>query len=222
MTRRRARRPALAVPALAASLAMGGCNMIVTTSPMFSHADEAGAPKLRPGVWSTTPDKPCAFDEAAPLETWPTCASGAVVRDGAVVSLTESGGKKTSTTTEFVLAAGEPRVLQISMGGLGKASGLPITGYFYGGLRPTGDDDQGRITAYEAWPAFCGPPPKVEAGKAATGPQGTREPFAGLVMDKAGENCSAQSQDAVRNAAARSRALADSRSHSHWVRDGER
>ena len=37
---------------LAAALMLGGCNMVYAEQPLFTAADAASAPAMRPGLWS--------------------------------------------------------------------------------------------------------------------------------------------------------------------------
>jgi len=209
-----------------ALLALGGCNMVVTQTPMFTKADGAGAPGLRPGVWRGKPDAGCAFDEKSPLASWPACANGAVVDDDGISMVkTVNGARTVAAKIGYVLAAGEPRILQLSVGGLTPSFGLSLSGYLYGGVQPTKTDDQGRIIAYTNWFVACGPPPPQPA--AGSSPNrisfATLSPFAGLVMDKSGQNCTPISVAALRNAAVESAELpGDLPSETRWVRDGDR
>jgi len=213
------------IPILAL-LALGGCNMVITQAPMFTKADGAGAPRFRPGVWRGKPDAACAFDEASPLDSWPACANGALVDDDAISMVKTVNGQRTvAARIGYVLTAGEPRILQLSVAGLPTGLGLSLSGYFYGGVRPTKADDRGRIIAYTTWFVACGPPAPPPA--AGSNPNkisfATLSPFTGLVMDKAGQNCTPNSGADLRNAAEESAKLpSDSPSETRWVRDGDR
>jgi hypothetical protein len=209
-----------------ALLSLGGCNVVVTQTPMFTKADGAGGPGFRPGVWRGKPDPGCAFDEKSPLDNWPACANGALVDDDAITMVkTVNGERAVAARIGYVLTSGEPRILQLSVGGLPTGLGLSLSGYFYGGVRSTKTDDQGRIIAYTTWFVACGPPPPQPA--AGSSPNkisfATLSPFPGLVMDKAGQNCTPNSVATLRNAAVESAKLpADSPSETRWVRDGDR
>jgi len=213
------------IPILAL-LALGGCNMVITQAPMFTKADGAGAPGFRPGVWRGKPDAGCAFDETSPLDDWPACANGALVDDDAISMVKTVNGERTvAAKIGYVLTAGDPRILQLSVAGLTPGFGLSLTGYLYGGVRPTKTDDRGRIIAYTTWFVACGPPPPPAA--AGSSPNkisvATLSPFPGLVMDKSGQNCMPDSVAALRNAAVESAKLpADAPSQTRWVRDGDR
>jgi hypothetical protein len=58
--------------ALAATMLLGGCNMVVTPAPMFDSAD-AGPPDLRNGLWLAD-SADCTVDTRKPLRRWPDCA----------------------------------------------------------------------------------------------------------------------------------------------------
>jgi hypothetical protein len=211
---------------LVGSLALvGACNMVVTKDPVFTRADEAGASAMRPGVWDGEPPAGCDVDEAKPLADWPACSNGFVVRgDGTIGEFTNQGAKRAWATTDVVLAAGEPRLLQIHLTAGADDPVLPSM-YLYGAFEPTRRDDQGRIVAGRSWIVVCGPPPPDGAkGPDGKPHPGTLQPFAGLTMDSDGTNCTPASPAALRNAGQESRSLAAAKdiSASHWVRDGEK
>jgi hypothetical protein len=202
------------------ALTLSGCNMVMSAAPMFSVADAAGAPPLKPGVWAS-PDPSCSFDKAKPASEWPSCASGAVI----------SGDKAWAVghpekASPYIMASGDPRVMQaiadissMASAGVTVSEKGPI--YLYIALKPTAHDGDGRITAADAWFIQCGPPPPKPKDDAANDPKNyaTKHPLPGMVMDN-GE-CSPKDKAAVRNAAAASRAWAEQLMQMYWVRDGE-
>ena len=202
------------------------CNMVVTKAPMFAKADEVGAPRLRDGVWAGAPDSKCPYDPSSPIKTWPTCANGSVVGDDKLSGFNGEGDQRHWTSMAYVLAAGDPRVLQIHLTDLFGQT-VPMADFFaYADLHPTKFDAQGRITEFETWFVLCGPPPPSQAASSdGQGGQkvltGTLHPLPGLTMDEAKNNCTPASQDAVRNAAAASKAWDTDHSSTHWVRDGD-
>lgn len=111
---------------LLSSLLLGACtNMVRSQTPWFGPADDAGAPPLRDGVWAAVaPD--CRFDASLPLELWPGCAEGRVIRGGEELDLNyfdsedEHGRRERSdydwSSVVFVLAAGAPRIDQRACG----------------------------------------------------------------------------------------------------------
>jgi hypothetical protein len=211
---------------IGAGLLLSGCNMVVTSTPLFTKADEDGAAQLKPGVWSGPTDASCTFDERAPLERWPSCANGDVVGDGAIAGYQDNGGKPVLVRSDDILAAGEPRVMQVHASTATLGPGVTVSGYFYLALRPTGTDDHGRIITFTAWPVLCGPPPADTPLTNNKIVLGTKHPLPGMVMDKDGNNCATGSTGALKNAAVASEKWATndggSVSASHWVRDGER
>jgi hypothetical protein len=210
-------------------LLLGGCNMVVTKTPLFAKSDTAGVPQLRPGVWIEQSGKPCDVDVSKPLADWPDCAKGAIVLDGKLGGYNvDANGKKTWTTTDLLMVGGAPRVMQVQMQdldvkGLGDVPLGPM--YLYMAVRPTKTDESGRITAYTAWPVLCGPPPPPDVKTPAGGTRsGTLQPLQGLTMDSDDNNCTTTSQGAVRAAAGASEKWTppDTLSVEHWVRDGDR
>lgn len=117
---------------LVSSLLLGACtNMVRSEAPWFGPAEAASAPALRDGVWAST-DPDCRFDTNRPLEQWPGCAQGRVIRGGEELELDyfdsedEHGRRERSdygwSSEAFVLAAGAPRVHQRACG---EPRGLP-------------------------------------------------------------------------------------------------
>lgn len=208
---------------IGAGLLLGGCNMVVTATPLFSKADEAGAHGLKPGVWESAPDAGCVFDEKTPVTTWPSCANaGIVTADGQVGGY--QGDPPTLQLNDIVLAGGDPMVMQIHAAEAAPGSALTLNGYLYIALRPTKTDERGRATAFTAWAVQCGPPPPNPPANATKIELGTKQPLPGLVMDKAHTNCTTSSPAALRDAAKVSERWAASglSSTSHWLRDGVR
>lgn len=78
---------------LLSSLLLGACtNMVRSETPWFGPADAAGAPALREGVWAAV-DPDCRFDPDRPLEQWPDCAQGRVIRGGEELGLNYIGSQ---------------------------------------------------------------------------------------------------------------------------------
>ena len=191
----------------------GGCNMVTSTTPLFFDRDTAGQAQLRPGVW-VSQEKDCKFDPAAPVNQWPECADWVIVRKDALVSLDKKTDPPKWVSQPYVLAIGDPPVVQSTFTG---KDGDTL--YLFGAVKPAQVDASGAIVQFRSWPALCGPPRKRKKGD----PSGTASPFAGLQMDADGNNCTAASVDVVRNAARLSEAFADKdQTLPHWVRDGER
>lgn len=115
---------------LLSSLLLGACtNMVRSETPWFGPADAAGAPALREGVWAAV-DPDCRFDPDRPLEQWPDCAQGRVIRGGEELGLNYIGSQAEHGRFEliayswssqaFVLAAGAPRIHQRACGEPGR------------------------------------------------------------------------------------------------------
>lgn len=193
-------------------LLLGGCNRVHTDHPLFFASDAPDAPRLRDGVWLIEDgDDDCRFDERKPATRWPDCADWMLVRGGEMLGYDrEEGGPGEWTSLAFVLAAGDPLVLQIAMTDEGKPD------YQYFGIEGEAAVD-GRITALVSWPVQCGPPPP----KAAAGEKPryvTLEPLPGMTL--ADDSCTADSAGTVRNAARASRAWEPEPGMARWVRDG--
>lgn len=111
---------------LVSSLLLSGCtNMVRSDAPWFDPTEAASAPPLRDGVWAAV-DPDCRFDANRPLEQWPGCAQGRVIRGGEELELNgfdtgeEPGLPQRSdygwSSEAFVLAAGAPRIQQRACG----------------------------------------------------------------------------------------------------------
>jgi hypothetical protein len=223
-------------------LLLTGCidNAVRSKTPWFSAADEAGAPALRSGVWNATDDPKCRFDERRPLERWPECAYGFVVRPNETLMLSpgtiqpngDAAPGYTWLSEPTVLARGEPRIEQTQCDVFGKNLGSidPQAqaeseaegrfAYCYAAVRPDKLDPAGHIVAVTGWTVRCGPWNQDSKADSSITPA----PFAGLTL--VGRNCTAASIDALRAAAVRSEALVGAPhpglQHAHWVRDGYR
>ena len=114
-----------------------GCNLVITHKPMFTAADGAGAPSLRPGLWRMEigEDK-CQVDESRPLSEWPSCGGGMVVGAGTVSYFDRDGDTPVFKTDPLVLAAGQPILGQVK---LSLSGSIKLTGdaYAYVAVRPT-------------------------------------------------------------------------------------
>jgi hypothetical protein len=215
---------------LAAALALGGCNLVVSDRPVFTAADAAGAPALRPGVWSAS-QPGCDFKASDPVADWPKCAGGGVITSTAIMASVDANGSgspgqppptvvKPQMTIPYVLAAGDPRVMQINVK-LPPEVGGPSALFYFAALKPVARDTDGRIVQAEVWPIQCGPPPPVKPASAgADADQGgvTDHPLPGLKV--ADGMCTPTDRAAVLNAAKASRAWAGQIGTLRWVRDG--
>jgi hypothetical protein len=141
----------------------------------------------------------------------------------------------------LLVANGDHLILQFQSEGALDASPSDTVGegageaesraYMYGVLRPVRFDDEGRVEAFETWAVQCGPIPEPERSAAqrrrlrddpdfAEEPNHvTDDPFPGLtVVDN---NCTAESVEALRQAAVLSEALGNNSAY-RWVREGWR
>ena len=200
-----------------------GCNLVITHKAMFTAADGAGAPSLRPGLWRMEigEDK-CQVDESRPLSEWPSCGGGMVVGAGTVSYFDRDGDTPVFKTDPLVLAAGQPILGQVK---LSLSGSIKLTGdaYAYVAVRPTKLDEAGRPTRFEFWPVQCGPPTK-DASK-----YFTDQPAAGVkiepittdsdVMKSLGPLCTIDDPAIMRRVAAQSEAWLPHVGVGHWVRD---
>ncbi|HYE47729.1 MAG TPA: hypothetical protein VEA44_18320 [Caulobacter sp.] len=207
---------ALAGLALAASL--GACNLVITTEPTYSAADAAGAPVLKDGLWLNL-EPNCEVDTSTPATGWPDCAGWVVVKGSTMSGV---GNKGEPFSVPFVLAAGDPRVMQVE---LQEKADTPKL-YFYVGVKPLKTDVQGRIVEYSGWIVQCGPPPPKDAKRADGQPRyGTLEPAPGMVMDAEQSGCTPKDKASLTGAAKLAEHYEgnDSKGQvSRWVRDGDK
>jgi hypothetical protein len=216
---------------------LSACNVVVTQTPLFTADDEAAAPRLKPGVWLAMKQGDCRFDESKPIDTWPECAGGAVVKVGELVGYNKKEGGGAWEHDPFILAAGDPRIGQIRMTEtLGVSADAEASGgatatasatgggmsysYGYVGVRVVSADPQGLITAVSYWPVMCGPPPpKNKKGEDVA--MGTLKPLPGMVM-KPGDGVCSTTSKAVIHSAARASIPWGPAMEAHWIRDGDR
>jgi hypothetical protein len=210
----------IAAIVMAAGLLLGGCNIVTSTTPLFTPADAKGQAQLHPGVWADERTG-CQFDDTRPVDTWPDCADGWVVRPAAVLSGRDKGVPADKWTAyPYLLVRGDPAVLQIAAADPGGAQT-----YLYAGLRPLKLDAGGRVIEYQVWPAQCGPPPSATTPSGAD-PITTQHPLEGLAMDPAKHDCIASAPGPVRESVRLSETWLgtdqEGRDRARWVRDGER
>jgi len=211
--------------AMAAMALLCACNVVTTKAPLFVKADAEHGAKLRPGVWAAQPSGDCALDEKQPLPSWPNCANGfVVVDDGTIAGYEQKDGKPVWSTTEALVAGGDPLIFQIHLVSDTSMGAMTPEGYIYAGMEPTKRDAQGRVVATTSWAVVCGPPPPADT-KAPNGDprMGTLKPFDGLIMDAQGNDCTTDSKEVLRAAAKASHKItpAEQLSAMHWVRDGK-
>jgi len=217
------------------------CNVVMTEKPLFTQADAAGAPALKPGVWLFFEEPGCKVDESKPFTEWPDCAGGGLVGAAEIKGHKQDAPPDQLETAPYVLAAGDPRVMQIQVdvdlsahadvsasGEDARASGSTASAsshsqpYGYAAIRPTKLDSQGRIVAFTLWPVQCGPPPPKDANGDDTAPA-TQKLLPGLTMKDGDPVCTTTSTTALRAAARASEAWAPQPPRdARWIRDAAR
>ena len=183
------------------ALGLGGCRMVSSDRPIFSSADAADAPALKPGLWALI-EPGCRFNTRTPPEKWPECATALALRDGAASDAKKGqGGKR-----RVLIAGGDPAIIQT------ETDEEDIKGFVYLGLRPLAADGDGTITRARIWPADCPPSPP---------PRGRRAP-------PPSDPCMMRGQGPVRAAVAASEAASFSGEAgavgrvAYWLRDKDR
>jgi hypothetical protein len=220
---------------------LSACNVVMTEKPLFTQADAAGAPALRPGVWLFFEEPGCKVDDSKPFTEWPDCAGGGLVGAADIRGHKQDTPPDQLETAPYVLATGDPRVMQIqvdvdlsahadvSASGDGAAANGSTSSsashsqpYGYAAIRPTKLDSQGRIVAFTLWPVQCGPPPPKDANGDDTAPA-TQKLLPGLTMKDGDPVCTTTSTAALRAAAKASEAWAPPPPReARWVRDANR
>ncbi len=235
---------ALRVVALAALLpGLSACNMLVSKEPWFAASEAQPFPAMRDGLWlSAAPD--CRVDERKPAERWPDCAGAAFVRGDEQWSMewNQRADRRRRTFAGWNLAEFGDDALLVANGDhlivqsraqdaspteqaddADAQAAAPV--YMYGGLRVLSRDETGKATALAFWNVQCGPVTEPARGRQRRDdPEAldeqhevTDHPFPGLtVVD---DNCTAESVEAVRNAAALSEAL-EPPTQLRWIREG--
>jgi hypothetical protein len=120
-----------------------------------------------------------------------------------LVGLSKDSGSWQRTSYRYVLADGQPFILQVGTSQNGKSV------YVYDWLRVTRLDDQGRVVGFTGGPVFCG-------GSATSGNASSLYP--GLM--KRDTDCTPSSVGALQGAAKASDADSTPTGEGHWVRDG--
>ena len=201
---------------MAAALALGGCNMVVSDEPWLTRSDQAL--KMKPGVWVELDKPDCDYDQSAPVAEWPSCADPALItEDGRFFGY--EGKTASWNEIEVILDSETPTVVQVRMPAEFAARAPEAPTYFYAGMRAVETDANGHVTAMRSWLLVCGPVDNSEPPEGEMPSGVTKAPFAGLTI--VGENCHADDLDALRNAAAESEALDDDANIMHWVKHAD-
>ncbi|PXA78095.1 hypothetical protein DMC25_22680 [Caulobacter sp. D4A] len=191
--------PALA---LAGASLLGGCGgEVISPQPLFGAKDAATREAPRAGWWvMVSPEEACGIDLAKPTGQWPDCARPVLLSGRMAGKLTVSEGEGDAVGIDYLLAAGEPMILQASLSSPPGDSG----GYTYHVLRPTRRDARGRPVEIAVWPVLCGPPaPRAPSGRGGAGV--TAAPWPSVEMS--GGGCRVRDLDGLRDAARRSESL---------------
>ena len=154
---------------LVAVSGLAACNeMINSDQPLFSRGDGT----LRPGLWAVL-DTGCASPGTAAVQTWADCAMPIWVTDDTATVLMPK-----PTRGDFLLAAGDPRVVQV-----GFRDETGATGYSYAALRPEGAAPYVRASVWmNGCPeAIAGP--QAEETCTATSAEQVRRGLAALVKE---------------------------------------
>lgn len=204
----------------AAGLLLQACSVVSSEKPLFTAADAAAAPGLRPGVWVMLEPGCKDFDAARPTSEWPECAEHIIVTPTTLggESKQRDGSMKAESLT-YLLAAGDPRVMQLTA----PADRKPDEpAYLYLGVRPLKTDKDGRITEGRIWLALCKEPPNPD--RPLDQPKGP--PLPGLKMLPKDAGCLADAPGPVRNAVKQTERWLSRPGYEEtnllvsWVRDG--
>lgn len=176
---------------------LGACNMAISETPLFGDPDKASFTP-HDGLWLSE-DAECRFDSSLLELQWPNCAIWAVV-DGSNGKMLIRNGKGEDQQARFVIAKGEPLIVQVLWRDDAKEDGK--TFYVFFGLEPTGTNKSSTTAA--TWEVKCG----------TKDPEGSDiKPYPGLSPE-----CRPSSQDAVRASAAASRPTAEMAMTWRWLR----
>jgi hypothetical protein len=221
----------------AVALGLGGCDVMIVSSPFLTAADASKDLALRPGLWSdaSCPSPPAKKGGCRAMLVGADSVAG--LMDHQVIAALPPGAAAGWTAGQpYVLADGRPPVLQLLFPGLGGFAGkgpdmmtpddANRPGFMFLGVRPMSRDASGRIDELEAWPVLCGPPgtppsgqdaPKTPAAKmAAVFPTLTEHPFPGVIP--AGISCRPRDREGLHEAARLSLRYAKKPiAHMRWV-----
>jgi hypothetical protein len=194
---------------VAAALALAACNAVGSVKPLFAAVDAAGAPNLKPGVWSV--EMPCAGVNGGTVicndkpQVLVTAGELRMIAIDQVKGAPRPPAAPFDHPTAYVLAAGDPRILQGRVTFPADADTPAKTLFMFMALIPNATDARGRITGGEVWPIVCGPK------------DGAAAPLRGLTMNPDG-SCVPADQAAVRRTAQPSRAWTNGPATIKWVR----
>jgi len=188
--------------ALASASLLGGCGgEVISPQPLFGAKDAATRDAPRAGWWvMVSPEEACGIDLAKPTGQWPDCARPVLLSGRMAGKLTVSEGEGDAVAIDYLLAAGDPMILQASLSSPPGDSG----GYTYHALRPTRRDARGRPVEIAVWPVLCGPSaPRAPSDGGRPGV--TAAPWPSVEIS--GGGCRVRDLDGLRDAARRSESL---------------
>jgi hypothetical protein len=182
---------------------LGACNMAISETPLFANVDKANLTP-RDGVW-VSEDPECRFDSGLSENQWPSCATWIIV-NGSKGEMLLRNGKGEAQEARFVIANGQPLIVQLLWRDDAKEDGK--TFYVFFGLEP-GPAGRDRSFAFAVgWEVKCG----------------TKEPGSSDIKPYPGisPECRPSSAGAVRFAAAASRSTAEMAMSWRWLRPESR
>ena len=171
--------------------------MAISETPVFAEADFA-TPK--PGIWLSI-DPECPFDSMLPEAEWPECAIW-LVAGASPGDILLSDGKGQSQRARYIIAEGQPPILQVLWRDGAREDGNTFYVFFALEAEPTEAD--GTFVAASTWEVKCG----VQNGSDIA-------PYRGI-----GPECRPSSGDAIHSAALASRDTAEMAMRWRWLGDG--
>jgi len=199
-----------------AALALAGCNAVMTMAAVFTPADAAGAPVLKPGYWISA-----NCTAAAALARAAGCENGYEITPSDMRQVDDprlrpADAPHHDQVSSYVLVAGDPMVMQLAFADT--SNGRTTDTYVYVAVKPAALDASGRIVAAQVWTVVCGPSalPDPNAPRDQDGvPPATDHPLPGMTLGDIG--CMPADKAALFGAAKASRTLGDGYLALHWV-----
>ncbi|CAN5138011.1 hypothetical protein BH11PSE2_BH11PSE2_15420 [soil metagenome] len=183
-----------------AALILAGCNMAGSDAPLIAAAG-ASAPVLREGVWIVADDR-CGYRKSRPFGHWPACANWAQIKAGQIQRYNPGAAVSWRIEPYLIAAAGELAIGQVDAGPGAERR------YSYFAMRVTKFNKRGEAESLAVWPVLCGPPVTGFRQNAMVGRiMPTEQPFNGMTLDNAGEDCFARDAASLKAAAIESEAM---------------
>ena len=197
---------------LAAALALGACNLVVTDEPMFNDADSASSVVMKPGVWVF--DTPCPAEKQAQNEC--EAPTPFLITASDIRKTDQTDPSLSEPPMPYVLVAGDPPIAQIEAQSP-EAGARADTFYIYAAVHPTKFDDDKKVVVAEVWPIMCGPPPAPGQGGGKDG-DATTQPLEGMKMGD-GAQCTPFNKGVLANAVQPSKDWAGGAATIWWKQD---